>query len=424
MTNQDEITALASFCLGCPAKPCMSGCPLGNNTAEFIKLAKEQKYFEEYKLLSKTTVLPALCGKICPHEKQCEGKCVRGIKSTPVSIGEIEAYIGKLALENDWPLYDENIPKTDKKVAVVGGGPAGLTCASFLARAGVNVTIYEKHSYLGGLFMHGIPEFRLDRDLIRKTIEKITSAVSEVVYNCEVGKDIKLDDLSKNYDAVFLAIGANLSSKMNIPGEDLDGVYGGNEFLENQIPLDLKNKTAIVNGGGNVAMDTARTLGRLGAKVYVVYRRSRAEMPAEKKEIDDALAEGITFLFQNNLIKVLGENKVSGVELVKTELVKKPNETRPSPVNIEGSNYTLDADYVFMAIGSKPDAEVTSSFNLKLDKNSRIVTNENYLAGRPKIFAGGDIVSNKKIGTVAWASRAGRDASESILKYLNLKNAN
>lgn len=421
MTNQKDISELAGECLNCPAKPCSLHCPLSNDTAGFIKLAKEQKFFEAYRLLSKTTVLPAICGTVCPHEKQCEGGCVKRFKSLPVKIGEIEAYIGNLALANGWSFYPETLPQTDKKVAVVGGGPAGLTCAAFLSRAGVNVTIFEKYNYLGGLLVHGIPDFRLNRNTIQKTIENIISENIEVKLKYELGKNLSLKELEKNYDAVFISIGANVSSKMNVEGETLDGVFGGNEFLEKHLKLELAGKTAVVNGGGNVAMDTARTLARQGAKVYVVYRRSEAEMPAEKKEIADAKNEGIEFLFQNNIVKILGKERVSGVELIRTELIQKPGETRLSPVDIEGSNYTFSADYVFLAIGSKPDTMLMNTLGLNLDKNSRLAISETLQTSHPKVFAGGDIASGKNIGTVALAARSGRDASESILEFLGIK---
>ncbi len=423
MSESQAIINKAKECLNCPTKPCRNGCPLGNDTAGFIRLAKEQKYKEAYKLLCKTTLLPALCGKVCPHSKQCQGSCVKRFKFKPVEIGEIEAYIGALAIENNWKICETPKPKTNKRVAIVGGGPAGLTCAGFLAMSGVNVTIYEKHSYLGGLFVHGIPDFRLNKELVQKTIDKILELGIEVKYNSELGKNITLENLEKNYDAILLSFGANISSKMNIEGENLSGVFGGNEFLENNTKLNLAGKTIIVSGGGNVAMDVSRTLKRQGAQnVIVVYRRSEAEMPAERKEIEDAKLEGIEFLFQNNIVKILGKDSVSGVELIKTELVKKEGETRLSPINIEGSNYTLPADFVFMAVGSSAEKNITTNLDLETNKYGNIVVNENLQTTNPKIFACGDLAVYKKTGTVAWAARAGRDASEEILKFLNINN--
>lgn len=421
MTNENEIVKKAKYCLNCSTKPCSSGCPLGNDTAGFIALAKEQKYEEAYKLLCKTTVLPALCGKICPHSKQCQGSCVRRFKGEPVEIGEIEAYIGKLAIENNWSINDEPITKSNKKVAIIGGGPAGLTCAAFLAIHGINVTIYEKHNYLGGLLVHGIPDFRLDKNLVNKTIEKIIKLGIEVKFNQELGKNISLKNLKENYDAIYLSFGANIHGNMNIDGENLDGVFGGNEYLEQNITLPLSGKTAIVSGGGNVAMDVSRTLKRQGAeKVYVVYRRSENEMPAERKEIEDAKFEGVEFLFQHNIVQINGKDKVESIELIKTNLVQKECDSRLSPVNIEGSNYTILADYVFMAIGSNAEKSLTSSLGLELNKYGNIIINENCETSDPKVFAGGDLSTFKKTGTVAWAARSGREASEHILNYLGI----
>ena len=419
MFNENEILNKASYCLGCKAKPCSLGCPLSNDTAGFISLVKEKKYYEAYRLLSKTTVLPALCGKVCPHSKQCEGKCVKGIKSSPVCIGEIEEFIGKLAIENDWKLCENNIKKIGKKVAVVGSGPSGLTCAAFLAMAGVDVTIFEKHSHLGGLFVHGIPNFRLDRKIINQTIDKILELKIEVKTNMELGKDFSLNDLEQNFDAIFLGFGANVSGKMNIDGENLNGVFGGNEFLENKLNIDFSNKVVAVSGGGNVAMDVSRTIKRLGAKqVIVIYRRSENEMPAEKNEIFDAKAEGVEFLFKHNILKILGKEKVDGLELIKTELVKKEGETRLSPVNVPGTNFTLPVDMIFMAVGSNTESSLVSSLGLNLNKWNQIAIDETCQTSNPKVFAGGDASTYLKTGTVAWAARSGRDASESILNFL------
>ena len=259
---KEKIQENAEYCLNCPMKPCSNkGCPLNNDIPTFIKLTKEGNIKEAYKVLLNTTVLGSICGRICPHMKQCEGSCVRGIKGKPVQIGEIESYVFDEALKNGW--Y-KDIKKTDelegKKVAVVGGGPAGLTCSSFLARSGAKVTIYEKYEKLGGILSHGIPDFRLDKDILNKTIEAILSFGIKVEYNKELVKDIKLEELEKNYDAVFLGFGANIPSKMNIEGEELDGVYGGNSLLEHNNHPSYKGKKVAVIGGGNVAMDCSRTI--------------------------------------------------------------------------------------------------------------------------------------------------------------------
>ena len=416
MTNIEEIIEKTKNCESCVTKPCQMGCPLNNDITGFIKFVKQEKDKEAFALLSKTTVFPALCGRICPHMSQCQGSCVKGVSYTPVEIGKLEAFVGDMALERGWRIASPNQLK--KKVAVIGGGPAGLTCAAFLRRNGIGVTIYEKYDYLGGIMVHGIPEFRLPKTLVKKVTDEIVSLGIRVEYNKELGKDFTIDELKSKYDAIFIGIGANISSKMNIPGEELNGVYGGNELLEHKIPLDYKDKTVIVSGGGNVAMDVCRTAKKNGAKnVYVVYRRSEKEMPAEKKEIEEAKEEGIEFIFQNNILKILGEEKVTGIELIKTELVQKEGESRPSPVNIEGSNYTINCDYVMMAVGSHPEEKIVNNLNLELDKRGKIVIDKAGKTSDEKIFSGGDVAGSR--GTVAGASRAGRDAAYKIIEYLN-----
>lgn len=410
----------SNYCLNCKIKPCSTkGCPLGNNIPEFIKELKEENIKKAYEILSQTTVLPGICGKICPHEKQCQGSCIRGIKGEPVSIGDIESYIFEKAHEQGLRLK-EIIQKQDKlknkKVAVIGGGPAGLTCASFLATEGVEITIYEKYDYLGGLLVHGIPEFRLPKEIVKQTVDNILELGIQVKYNQELGKNITLKELEEKYDAIFLSIGANISCKMGVEGEELEGVFGGNELLEYKLHPDYTNKVVAVIGGGNVAMDCARTVKKLGAKeVKVIYRRSREEMPAENKEVKDAENEGIEFLFQNNIVKILGKQKVEGLELIKTELIKKEEDSRLVPVNIENSNYKIEVDYIVMALGSKP-AEFTKDLGLNLNKWGNIQINENYQTSNPKIYAGGDLAGIK--GTVAWASQSGREAAKKITQKL------
>lgn len=408
-----SIIEKANYCIGCINKPCSKACPLNNDTAGFIKLIKEDKLKEAYNLLSETTILESICGRICPHTKQCEGKCIRGIKGEPVSIGELEAYIGDLAIKNNWS-FTENIEERKEKVAIIGSGPAGLTCAAFLRKQGFQVTIFEKHNYLGGLLRHGIPEFRLPKNILDDTINKILSLNINIELNKELGKNLYLEDLTE-YDAIFIAIGANISSTMNIDGEQLDGVYGGNELLENENYPELLNKTVIVNGGGNVAMDVARTLNKLGAKVKIVYRRSEKEMPAEQKEIKEAKEEGIEFILQNNILKINGKDHVESIECIKTELVAVENE-RPRPQNIEGSNYTIECDYVVMAIGGKPEEDIVKSLGIELDSKNKIIINELGQTSNNKIFAGGDITNTPS--TVAYAARSGKDAAVNITKYL------
>ena len=421
----EEIIEKAKYCLNCKTRPCsLKGCPLENKIPDFIAQIKEKNYKKAYEILCTTTVLPGVCGRICPHTKQCQGSCIRGIKGQPVSIGELEAFVFDEAIKNNYRLsevwkdeIEENRPRYgNKKVAVIGGGPAGLTCSAFLAKKGVQVTIYEKYDYLGGLLIHGIPDFRLPNDIVKNTIDNILGLGIDVKYKQELGKNITLKELEEKYDAVFLSIGGNVSSKMGIQGEELEGVYGGNELLEHTLHPNYKGKNVAVIGGGNVAMDCARTAKRLGAKkVKVIYRRAREQMPAEDKEVEDASNEGIQFLFKHNILKVIGEKKVEKLELIKTELVKKEADTRLSPVNIENSNYEVDIDYVIMALGSHPE-EYVKEFELKLNKWGNIEVDKDYKTSNSKIYAGGDLAGVKS--TVAWSARSGRNAAESISKDL------
>jgi len=410
----EEIKDKAEYCLNCSLKPCSNGCPLGNDIPNFIKNVKEGNYKKAYEVLLETTIMQPICGRICPHMSQCQGSCIRAVKSKPVSVGEMEAFVGDIALQEKY-----NIPKLNEKrkekIAVVGSGPAGLTAAVNLARKGFNVTIFEKHSKLGGLLRYGIPEFRLPKELLDEWIEYILQVGIEVKCNQELERDITLDQLKDSYDAVFLSFGANVSCKMNIPGENLDGVLGGNELLESGKHPDYTNKKVAVIGGGNVAMDTARTIKMMGAKeVSIIYRRAEKQMPAERKEIEEAKQEGIEFLFQHNLLQIIGETEVEQVECIKTELVKKEGESREVPVNIEGSNYKLDMDYVVMAIGSQTD-KIVSKLGMELTKWGYIKIDENYMTSKDGVFAGGDLSGTKS--TVAWAARSGREAAKAIEKY-------
>lgn len=420
----NKIKNIANYCLTCINKPCSTTCPLNNDTAGFIKLIKEEKYKEAYQLLCETTVLQPICGLICPHDKQCQKSCVRAIKGEPVSIGELEAFIGEQAIKNDWKIPKET-NKNNKKIAVIGSGPAGLTCSAFLAKKGYQVTIYEKHDELGGILVHGIPEFRLDKTIVKETINKILELGINAKTNTKLSEIPKpncvtLEELENEYDAILLSFGANVSTKMGIQGEELDGVFGGNQLLETACHPNYYGKNVAVIGGGNVAMDTARTIKKLGAKtVTVIYRRAQEQMPAEIKEIKEAKAEGVEFLFQTNILKILGNKKVEKIECIKTELKQKEGDTRLSPVNIEGSNFLIDMDYVVMALGSLPEIELTTNLNLDTDSKGRIKVNENNQTSNSKIFAGGDLIGEK--GTVAWAARSGRNSAENIIKYLENK---
>lgn len=415
MNKKEEIQ---EYCLNCKIKPCsQNGCPLENNIPEFIHEPNSQKAFE---IISKTTVLPAICGRICPHEKQCQGSCIRGIKGEPVQIGKMESIIGDESIERNYKVPKEIDEKlTNKKVAIIGSGPAGLTAGAFLAKKGINVTIYEKYNEAGGILTHGIPEFRLNKEIVQNTIEKIKQIGVNIVTNTELGKDIKLEELRKSHDVIIIAIGANISCKMGIPGENLEGVYGGNELLEKNNHPSYKGKKVAVIGGGNVAMDSARTIKKLGAdKVYVIYRRSEEQMPAEKKEIQAAKNDGIEFLFQNNITQILGNNKVEKIECIKTKLIQKEGETRLSPVNIENSNYLIDIDYVVMATGSMPEQDKIAEF--EHNKWGYIYVNEKMETSIKNIYAAGDIAGEKQ--TVAYAARSGRNVAEAIIEKFKKEN--
>ena len=333
-----------------------------------------------------------------------------------MSIGELEAYVGDIAIKENYEIAEPVKNSQNKKIAIIGGGPAGLTAAAFLLKKGYSVTIYEKYDYLGGLLVHGIPEFRLPKEIVKQTIQKIINLGLEIKYNQELGKNLNLEYLKKEYDAIFLSFGANITTKLGVEGEELEGVLPGNQLLEKQNHPDYTNKCVAVIGGGNVAMDCARTIKRLGAKeVKIIYRRAEEQMPAEPKEIKEAKQEGIEFLFQNNIVKILGDGKVEKIELIKTELIQKEGEDRKRPVNIEGSNYIIDVDYIVTALGTKPE-DFVKDLGLKLNKWGYIDIDEKNRTSEPKIFAGGEIAGAK--GTVAYAARSGRDATDSIIEYL------
>lgn len=423
-------------CYQCQNKPCVKGCPLNNDIPTFIHENDPKVAFQK---LTETTVLPAICGRICPHSRQCQGSCTRGIKQEPISIGKVEAMMGDKSLQERMeipksiPEMIKNIEHFDsakivgKRVAIIGGGPAGLTAAAFLARTGISVTIYEKHEKCGGILSYGIPEFRLPQKVVEQTIQQILKIGNiDVKVKQELGKTIFLHDLLKEYDAILLSFGANISSKMKIQGEELEGVYGANEVLEHQPSINLNGQNVAVIGGGNVAMDMARTAKRNGAKsVKVIYRRAEEQMPAEKEEIEVARQEGIEFLFQNNIVKMISgtdqknRNYVKKIECIQTTLVAKEGETRLSPVNIEGSNYYLDIDAVFMAIGSEPELKLIEKLNLAVSKYHYLQIDENYHTSKEKIFACGDIAGEK--ATVAWAAKSGREAAKAIVKWMMQK---
>lgn len=414
--NLEEIKEKAKYCLNCKNKPCSKACPLGNNIPGFIEQIKNENYEEAFNILLETTILSPICGRICPHKKQCEGSCVRGIKGDSVNIGALEAFVGDLAIENNW--YDKIKASKDsknKKVAVIGAGPSGIMAAYELAKNGISVTMFEKQEKIGGILTYGIPEFRLEKKYIDVLERILINLGVDIKYNYKFKGQADLDELKKEFDFVLLSFGANISSKMGIEGEDLIGVYGGNELLETKDFPDCNNKNIAVIGGGNVAMDVSRTLKRLGAsKVTVIYRRSRKEMPAEQKEIEEAEREGIEFLFQNNILKIFGneDKKVNKIECIKTELVQKEGEKRLVPINIENSNYYLDMDYVVMAVGSKVDDNIVNNLQLEKNKWNNIKIDEEYKTSDDKVFSCGDLAGIK--ATVAWAGQSGKEAAKKI----------
>ena len=408
--KEEKIKEYAKYCLNCKNKSCMNGCPLSNDIPAFIQYIKEEKYNEAFNILSDTTIFEVICGRICPQKSQCEGNCIRGIKGESVHIGELETFIGDYALEN----INEKIvqlKENNKKIAIIGSGPAGLAASYYLSSRGVKVDIYEKHSKLGGLLRYGIPEFRLEKEILDKWLQKyILNDNIKTYTNTELGKNINITELKEKYDAIILAFGANVSNKMNVPGEEKEFVLGGNELLEYRDMPNFKNKNVAIIGGGNVAMDTARTIKRLGAKeVKVVYRRAEKQMPAERKEIEEAKKEGIDFLFLTNMIKVLDGK----IECVKTQLIKKEGEEREYPVNVEGSNFFMDVDFVILAVGSSVDKNIIDKLSLETNRWGNIKVDENYRTSDEKIYAIGDLAGTKQ--TVAWAARSGFECAKRII---------
>lgn len=335
MEISKEIKELADFCLNCKNKNCKKGCPLDNDIPGFIMALKDDDIDKACDILSQTTIFPAVCGRVCPHEKNCEAFCVRGIKQKPVEIGKMEAFVGDYANKKGFCNKEFSAYK-NKKVAVIGGGPAGLSASAYLAREGYGVTIFEQEDNLGGIMSYGIPEFRLNQEVVKSTINNILNMGIEVRTGVKFGVDFSIDDLKNEFDAVFLGVGANIPARMNIVGEDLNNVFGANDLLSRKIHPDYNDKKIIVVGGGNVAIDIARVAIKFGAKeVTIVYRRNEEQMPANKKELEFANLEGINFLFQTNIVKILGNENVESVELIKTDLVKHDGEKRLSPINIE-----------------------------------------------------------------------------------------
>ncbi len=450
--NFDEVTtgyteemALdeALRCLNCKTQPCVTGCPVNIHIPEFIEKIREGDFEGAYQIISLTSSLPAVCGRVCPQETQCESKCVRGLKGEPVGIGRLERFVA------DWHnMHSDNIPKRKEsnghKVAIIGSGPSGLTCAGDLAKKGYDVTIFEALHTAGGVLVYGIPEFRLPKAIVQKEVDTLKALGVNIQTNMVIGKTLTIDELFEEmgFEAVFIGSGAGLPSFMGIPGESLNGVYSANEFLTrsnlmksyNESPITpiMKGGKVAVVGGGNVAMDAARTALRLGAEnVYVVYRRSMEELPARREEVEHAEEEGIEFLLLNNPIEILGynnpENKrdpkngfVVGMKCIKMELGEPDEKGRRSPIEIPGSEFTLDVDTVIMSIGTSPNPLIKSTTEgLEVNKRGGIIVTEGGETTKVGVYAGGDAVTGA--ATVISAMGAGKIAAKSIDDKLSSK---
>ena len=412
-----EIEEIRSYCLNCKNSQCrIKDSPIDNCILAFIHEIDSKKAYE---ILCNTTVLPAICGRICPHEKERDGSCIRGIKGEAVSIGAMEAYIGDLSIENNYELSIEVDERAkDKRVAVIGSGPAGLTCAAFLARRGVKVTIYEKHDKLGGLLTHGIPDFRLPREVVEKTIEKILDLGVETKLNQELGRDFEIEDLAKKYDAVFVAIGANIPAKMNVEGEGLEGVYGGNYLLEyNKHPNYTGKKVAII-GGGNVAIDVARTSTRVGDyNVSMFCLEDRANMPASEEEIEEAVEEGVKLDCGWGPKEILTENgKVTGIVLKRCTSVKDAD-GRFNPQYDENDTKTVKCSHVFLSIGQTTIwGDLLKGTKVEIDGVRVKADKLTYQTTDPDVFIGGDVYTGPRFAIDAIA--AGKEAAISIHRYV------
>lgn len=427
----------AKRCLNCKNAPCRRGCPVGINIPAFIQKVAEGDFAAAYEVLSQSTTLAAVCGRVCPQENQCEGVCVRGIKGEPVAIGRLERFVA------DWHrTHGEQIAVkmqlVGPKVAVVGSGPSGLTCAGDLAKQGYRVTVFEALHTPGGVLVYGIPEFRLPKSLVQHEVKKLSEMGVEFQTNMVIGKVLTVDELleEEGYEAVYLASGAGLPSFMGIPGEGLNGVYSANEYLtrinlmkayqpDSRTPIAKSSKVAVI-GGGNVAMDAARCARRLGAeKVYIVYRRGMDELPARAEEVEHAREEGIEFLLQTSPVEILGNEAgfVNGMKCVRMELGEPDQSGRRRPVPVEGSEYVLDVDTVIMSIGTSPNPLLRSTTpGLETNSHGCIVTNgEDGATSRPGVYAGGDVVTGA--ATVILAMGAGKQAAAAIHEYIQKKKA-
>ncbi|MGB4627002.1 MAG: NADPH-dependent glutamate synthase [Erysipelotrichaceae bacterium] len=441
--SESTAVAEAERCINCRNKPCVAACPVNIQIPEFIMKVKDRDFEGAYQIISESSSLPAVCGRVCPQETQCEGKCTLGIRFEPVAIGRLERFVADYHLKNakEDPVKPES---NGKKVAVVGSGPAGLTCAGDLAKKGYDVTVYEALHMAGGVLVYGIPEFRLPIDIVTKEVEVLKKLGVKVETNVVIGKTLTIDELldDMGFEAVFIGSGAGLPNFMNIPGEGLKGVYSANEYLtranlmkayseDADTPISKGGKVAVV-GGGNVAMDAARTALRLGAdKVYIVYRRSMEELPARAEEVEHAIEEGIDFRLLNNPVEILGYNNpedrrdpkngcVVGIKCIKMQLGEPDENGRRRPVPIEGSEVILDVDTVVMAIGTSPNPLIKDTTEgLEVNRWGGIIVNEENLTSREGVYAGGDVVTGA--ATVISAMGAGKVAAQGIDDYLSNK---
>ena len=425
----------AKRCLNCKNKPCIGGCPVKIHIPDFIAKVAAGEFEEAYQIIQKTSSLPAVCGRVCPQETQCESKCVRGIKGEPVAIGRLERFVADWHNANscDLPLKAE---PNGHKVAVVGSGPAGLTCAGDLAKRGYDVTIFEALHLAGGVLVYGIPEFRLPKSIVEKEIDNLKALGVKVETNMVVGRVFSVDELMDEYgfESVFIGSGAGLPRFMNIPGENLKSVFSANEFLtrvnlmkaykdDARTPVFHAQRVVVV-GGGNVAMDAARCAKRLGADVHIVYRRSETELPARAEEVEHAKEEGIVFQFLTNPTRVLeGENgMVAGIECIRMELGEPDASGRRRPVEVAGSEFTIDCDCVIMALGTSPNPLIKNTTKgLETQKWGGIITDEHGLTSREGVYAGGDAVTGAE--TVILAMGAGKTAAEAIDEYIKNKSS-
>ena len=433
--NEEDAVLEASRCLNCKNARCIAGCPVKIDIPTFISQVKEKDYLAAANTIAKSSALPAVCGRVCPQESQCEGQCVRGIKGEAISIGKLERFVADWSREHGF-VPEAASEKKGKKVAVIGSGPAGLTCAGDLAKLGYDVTIFEALHEPGGVLTYGIPEFRLPKQaVVQPEIENVRKLGVKIETNVIIGKSVTIDELmdEEGFSAIFIGSGAGLPRFMGIPGENANGVFSANEYLtrsnlmkafrdDYDTPI-VAGKKVVVVGGGNVAMDAARTALRLGAEVHIVYRRSEKELPARAEEVHHAKEEGIIFDLLTNPVEILTDDKgwVKGVVVRKMELGEPDASGRRRPVEVEGSDYTIDVDTVIMALGTSPNPLISSTTDgLETNKHRCIVANEeNGQTSREGVFAGGDAVTGA--ATVILAMEAGRAGARGIDEYLSRK---